>query len=549
MDQFEISHLGENESQGVAVCDNKLFVEIGVVALEGSNGYVVAKVNCPRLPFYGDMVLDQMLHVVKKSKEDLGREVADRLVSFAQELGLKVEPVPLVNFDPNLTPKKDEGYNNNKFFNLYVDLGSANSKCLITECDEQGRNLKLDTIPKMVATSYLCSKWGMRYDKKLAYTYNKEDFNEWLCAAVLTFVRRVQNDRKEYAVNVVWAFPRFEDSSAVQFNVDFGEASRAVTSRLKEYGLRGQFVLMPEAMALESMFRNRVVHIAQASEHEVALNQKMEDEAAAHNREINLKIAQNNDARVQAQRKFEDDSQAWAQKNWLEKLFSSKPSDASVRVYDWLKQSFENEYVSVQKDLRQGLKDFRNIGVDSGMPFGMLFLDAGGSTLDYCYVPEGARQEVKSGSYLAGGRQVTEEFMKIMGIEEFNDAEDRKKNFARAINPKLMKATYAVYEDCLRDLSSVVKGHGPYLCVVCTGLAMKNVNLRKMVQERLFLAEDQRMIWSEDLAKIPESVVAEHPDLKEFQMIVRRLQSQEQGEPAYDVIGGLYFASKEGSGK
>lgn len=547
MDQFEISHSEGKESQGVAVCDNKMFVEIGVVALEGSNGYVVAKVNCPRLPFYGDMVLDQMLHVVKKSKEDLGREVADRLVSFAQELGLKVEPVPLVNFDPELTPKEDTKYNSNKFFNLYVDLGSTNAKCLITECDEQGMNLKLDTIPKMVATSYLCSKWGMRYDKKLAYTYNKEDFNEWLCAAVLTFVRRVQNDRKEYAVNVVWAFPRFEDCGGKQFKVDFGETSRAVTSRLKEYGLRGQFVLMPEAMALESMFRNRAIRIAKASAEEVRLNEDEFSAAVKTNRAEREKEERQEKLIAAAKRKYDSEMQQWRSEHsgfWgtIRGFFSAEPKQEVIFNY-------RAKFVEEVKDRLCALRDFRNIGVDSEMPFGMLFLDAGGSTLDYCYIPEGARQEVKSGSYLAGGRQVTEEFMKIMGIEDFDDAEDRKKNFARAINPKLMKATYAVYEDCLRDLSSVVKGHGPYLCVVCTGLAMKNVNLRKMVQERLFLAEDQRMIWSEDLAKIPESVVAKHSDLKEFQMIVRRLQSQEQGEPAYDVIGGLYFASKEGSGK
>lgn len=51
MDQFEISHLDDNESQGVEVCDNKLFVEIGVVPVAGSKGYKVAKVDCPRLPF------------------------------------------------------------------------------------------------------------------------------------------------------------------------------------------------------------------------------------------------------------------------------------------------------------------------------------------------------------------------------------------------------------------------------------------------------------------------------------------------------------------
>ena len=547
MDHFEISHSEDIEAQSVGVCDNKLPVEIGVVALEGSNGYVVASVNCPRLPFYGDMVLDQMLHVVKKDREDLGKEVSDRLVSFAQELGLKVEPVSLVNFDPNLTPKKDEKYNGNKFFNLYVDMGSTNAKCLITECDEQGRNLRLDSIPKMVSTSYLCSKWGMRYDKKLAYTYNKEDFNEWLCAAVLTFVRRVQNDRKEYAVNVVWAFPRFEDPDGKQCKVDFGEASRAVTSRLKEYGLRGQFVLMPEAMALESMFRNRAIRIAKASAEEVRHNEDEFSAAVRTNQAEREKEARQEKLIVEAKRKYDREMQRWRSEHsgfWgtIGGIFSTEPKQEIIFPYC-------AKFVEEVKDRLCVLRDFRNIGIDSEMPFGMLFLDAGGSTFDYCYIPEGLRRAVKSGSYLAGGRQVTEEFMKIMGIEDFKDVEDRKKNYARTINPKLMKATYAVYEDCLRDLSSVVKGHGPYLCVVCTGLAMKNVNLLKMVQERLFLAEDQRMIWSEDLANMPESVVAEHSDLKEFQMIVRRLQPQEQGEPAYDVIGGLYFASKEGSGK
>ena len=88
--------------------------------------------------------------------------------------------------------------------------------------------------------------------------------------------------------------------------------------------------------------------------------------------------------------------------------------------------------------------------------------------------------------------------------------------------------------------------HSAHLCVVCTGLAMRNNCLRILVREKLSLPEDQRMIWSEEMAELPDEVGVKYPDLKDLKRIVSRLAKEGQASPAYDVIGGLYFYSKEG---
>lgn len=547
MDQFEISRSDDNESQSVEVCDNKLFVEIGVVPVAGSKGYKVAKVDCPRLPFYGRKVANQVLHIVKEDPEDLGKEVEERLIAFAKDLELKVTPVYKINKDPQLTPKNDEVYEGGRYFNVFVDFGSTNAKCLIAQCNERGDSCELDKIPKMIPTVRICAKWGIRYDKELAYTYKRDDFYEWLSSAVLTFIRRVQNDRKEYAVNVYWAFPKLVAGIDTSAKIDFAKVSEYVTVKLKEYGLKGRFKLVSEADALEAMFKNRVIHIAMASAQEVQTNTKEEKEAISHNKEEDRKIADRNAKIIAARGDYERRLRVYKNQGFFKRLFSSKPTEEYVSPY-------AARYVKVVKDRLQELAKFRNIGIAAEMPFSMLFLDAGGSTLDYCYIPEesGSGSRV-SGSYLAGGKRVTEILMKLLDIKEFVAAENRKFVLCESSTSKqLREATICVYDKCLRDLCVKIKGHGQYMCVVCTGLAMQNKCLRDLVRERLSLASDQAMIWSVDIAKMAIDAIAtteKFPDIVEFKRIVLRLEPNEVPSPAYDVVGGLYFASKEGDAR
>lgn len=544
----------ESQDKVIDICNNELPVEIGVVAVEGSKGYTVAKVKCPRLPFYGDKVARQLVGVVCKDPADLGKEVSTRLIAFAKEIGLKISPKPTIDMNPALTPKKVGAYKEGKVFNLYVDMGSTNSKWMIWEgcTGENGKhdfylgNMKDENKAVIGAekTETLCANFGIRYDKSLAYTYNSKDFNNWLCSAALIFMTHFEDERQEHAYNVYWSFPKFDASYDVAHEIDFGSVSKFVTESLREYGLKGGFYLVPEASAIESMFRNRVLHIAAASEKEVQSNQNEEARIREHNNDELSKVNAANERIKKAHDKYVQEKERWDEEHsgfWgtIAGWFSSEPEEESIAPY-------AGNFLEVVKDRLHELGDFRNVGVNSKMPFGMLFLDAGGSTLDYCYIPEGDGQGV-SGSYLAGGKQVTKNLMRLLQIDDFDTAEERKVGSLSSetyVNPKLYEATASVYNDCLCDLSKKITGRDRYLCFVCTGLGMRNLALRNLIRERLPLASDQRLIWSEDIAKMAkgaDSLKKEFQDISWFNLIVRKLKEDRQPSPAYDVIGGLFF--------
>lgn len=321
-----------------------------------------------------------------------------------------------------------------------------------------------------------------------------------------------------------------------------------MTSKLKEYGLRGRFRLVSEADALESMFRNRVIHIAMASAHEVQANAREAEHARAHNIEEDRKVAARKAQIAAAHQTYEQKKQDYEKEHsgfWgnVSRLWSTRPKEKHFSPY-------VAQYVKVVKDRLNELATFRNIGIDAEMPFSMLFLDAGGSTLDYCYIPEGVESGGRvSGSYLAGGKRVTEVLMKLLCSDDFNDIEDWKFDNCDSIHPKLREATRCVYDKSLRDMRGQIKRRGPYMCVVCTGLAMQCRCLRDLVRERLSLPPDQAMIWSANIADMAieaSATTEKFPDIVEFERIVRRLQPNGTPSPAYDVVGGLYFASKEG---
>ena len=526
------------------VCNNQLEIIIGLVPLAGSKGYKVAKVECHRLPFYGEKVAAEVSHIVKADPDALGKEVVDRLIDFAKTLDLKVSPKYVISKDPNLIPQEDERYGGNEWFNLFVDLGSTNSKWMIARCDKEGRNNEPISIERARETAMLCGEWGIRYDKALAYTYNSGDFVAWLASAAVSFVRHVQKERQSYAVNVYWAFPKMVAGIQESNNLDFGVVSEAVTRELKGYGLRGRFVLMPEAKSLKAMFGDRIAHIAIWNAKEETENRQEEESAKQHNKDEDRKASQRKGEIEAEKMRHAKELAEYRGKHsgfWgkISGLFTSPPKQKNIMPY-------VPSYVKVVKDRLHELKDFRNIGVVDKMPFDMLFLDAGGSTLDFYYIPaEGLRSSI-FGSYRAGGRQVTEKLMKLLHTDDFQEVEDKKVEICRTENDsRLREATKGTYGRCLDDIAQKIKGHGECLCVVCTGLAMKNACLRKMVREKLSLADNQRILWSDDIARMADhanQMVKQYPDFEVFKSIVRRLQPNGQGSPAYDVVGGLYFA-------
>lgn len=546
--------------EAVYDCKNELAVEIGVVPVKDSAGYEVAKVDCPRLPFYGEEVERQMVGIIRKDPEELGKEVSARLVAFAKAIGLKITPKTTVNKDPALTPLRGEDYDSAKVFNLFVDMGSTNSKWMVWEgvAKEDGeakekvkyefdvKDLKdaSKAIIKYAETSKVCAEYGIRYDKALAYSYDNEDFNDWLSSAALIFFRQIRDERKANAFNVYWSFPRFDAGVEGSHDIDFDAISKAVTNKLKEYGLKGSFYLVPEATALESMFRNRALHIVIASEKEVQSNQDEEAQVRQHNNDELAKVNATQDRIKGAHEKYVKEKRKWDAEHsgfWgtIAGWFSSEPEEESIAPY-------VGNFLQLVKDRQHELGDFRNVGLNSKSPFAMLFLDAGGSTLDYCYIPEGDGQVV-SGSYLAGGKQVTENLMQLLEIDDFDTAEERKTGSLSSetyVNPKLYEATVRVYDDCLRDLGKKIIVKDRYLCVVCTGLGMRNLALRNLIREYLPLSKDQRMLWSEDIAvmvKGADSLKKMFEDMCWFNLIVRKLEEDRQPSPACDVIGGLFF--------
>lgn len=424
---------------------------------------------------------------------------------------------------------KKATYPEDKRINIYVDLGSTNSKYIVAAADANGKSTGFLEIPVAEKTSRLCGGCGISYDKASAYKLGHDEFISWLAYAVLGFMRKIQEKFKSNVVNIYWAFPKVVEGA----EIDFAGVSKVVTNRLCEYGLLGRFCLIPEGESLKWMFKDRVTELAAASEEEERTNKRREEEEA-RNRTHN----ENERRKVEASRFARDrEAAAWKKDHWFKKWFCSP--EVTTRLYD-------AQIKSESLGRETLLKEFRKTGASGDGRFSMLILDAGGSTLDFCFLPVDG--SIQSDSYQAGGAAVTDGLAKKLSIS-FEDAEKRKQALSVLSRHEILREiTEAVYQKALKDISSRVGDCKP-LCVIGTGLAMANRQLRLYIKEVLRLPPDQIIMYSPDIASLfPDELLGVYPKFVDFLDIVHRVVKG-SNKSAWlpwsggDVCGGMYFRS------
>jgi len=420
-------------------------------------------------------------------------------------------------------------YPEDKCINLFVDLGSTNSKYVVAKADLAGKSLAFVEIPEAVKTKRLCGDWGIDYDKTSAYKLSRSEFVSWLSYAVLGFMLKMQKQRMSNVINIYWSFPKLIGSD----DLDFNDISSTVTNQLKDYGLRGAFMLVPEAESLKWMFKDRVAELAKASEEEELENVRRSKEEAS-----NRKHNESEEMKVEAsQRAREMEAENWKKEHWFKRVFCDPVVNTPL---------YTAQLKNVDLGRRTLMKAFRKTGATGDGKFNMVILDAGGSTLDFCYLPTTGRTVTES--YQAGGASVTELLASKLGLSK-EVAESRKMNLACLERSDLLReVTQAVYGNALSDMANKV-GHSRPLCVVATGLAMANYQLRLCVKEALGLKIDQMIMYSPDIARLfPRNLLSAYPDFQRFIHIVNRVVEGSNEDaalpwPGGDVCGGMYFKS------
>lgn len=481
------------------------------------NRVEVTRIECSALPFLKSESM--LLHICGGDEIEIEDKVKEVIGKFLEEYGLSVDARVSVSEDGEELARKEYS----KRINLFVDMGSTNSKWIVSNAD----NDSLLAIPVGKSTSELCAEWGLDYDKVSAYAKGGEEFSRWLEYAVIKFVRHIQDEHRANVVNVKWSFPRVVDGT----RLDFTKISDDVTVDLTAYyGLEGKFELVPEGCALEHMFRESVVELAKACESEKAENErraKEETENKEHNRGERAKVEANEKQREQELREHEN---KFFIKRWFSKKYHTPLYEPEIKDEDLGREEF--------------WKAFCNTGASGNGKFDLLILDAGGSTLDYCYVPFSGK--VVAGSYRAGGSDVTIRLAESLGLE-LKEAEDRKRQLSKAVeSDALMNATNAVYREPLGRITKVVQNRTRGLCVVGSGLAMCNRQLRKKVMEVLHI-ENQMFVFSPDIvALFPLEKQNDFDWFKAFKSIVLHVEEGKDLKhgapwPSSDVCGGMYF--------
>jgi len=498
----------------VSTSSNKLTIGVFVRRFDFTR-VEVTRIECLALPFLENESM--LLHIFGGDEIEIEDRVKEVIGKFLKEYGLSVEVGVVVSEDGEKLARKEYS----KRINLFVDMGSTNSKWIVSDAD----NDSLLAIPVGKSTSELCAEWGLDYDKVSAYAKGGEEFSRWLEYAVIKFVRHIQDEHRANVVNVKWSFPRVVDGT----RLDFTKISDDVTVDLTAYyGLEGKFELVPEGFALEHMFRESVVELAKACESENAENErrvKEEAENKKHNMEEQAKVDDAVNKRKQELHEYEN-------KGWWSQLWSRK---YHTELYN---PDFKEEHLG-REDV---WKSFRNTGARSDGKFDLLILDAGGSTLDYCYIPYG--KKIDSGSFRAGGSDVTVRLAESLGLD-LKEAEKRKRILSAAErNAVLMNATNAVYGECLAKIADKVNSRTGPLCVVGSGLAMCNRQLRKKVMAVLGI-EKQMLMFSPDMvALFPSDKSSDFKWFKNFSDIVNHMDKNSKigmTWPSSDVCGGMYF--------
>ena len=341
---------------------------------------------------------------------------------------------------------------------------------------------------------------------------------------------RLQEKHKANVFNLKWSFPRIVNGT----EIDFGEISDELTGKLRPYGLKGRFELVPEGVALSCMFRDRLAELANASDVEEAENKRREEQEVK-NREHN-KLEKRKEVNARNARIREE--AAWKKEHWIKKWFCDPVLTTHRYTARLRSESLGRE---------EALKAFRKTGARADGKFNLLILDAGGSTLDYYY--KSISGNVSTGSFEAGGKDVTYRLAENLSIS-LDEAEERKKVLSRAATSKLLLApTEIVYEDSLSKIARTIGGAMP-LCVVASGLGMCNPQLRCLLAKKLSLPPGQMIIYSPDVASLfPKRKYGAFPKFKAFADIVGRVvENGPQSSlpwPGGDVCGGMYFKTED----
>ncbi len=544
---------------GKNICTNELPINIVLAPYKTNQGkkYRISKISCARCPFIENMInrelndysdyglRGKMLSVEEiqkphdKKDETSFRNAVDvrcRVIfkkEFDLDIGVRVERI---SCDENLTPTEEEKYDPVKYINIFVDLGSKNSKWIITSSDNKTGEQDILYVSDPKETRTLCAEWGFKYDKEQAYDLETEDFAEWLGYAAFAFMRHIQHEQKAYVLNAYWAFPQI-----VGKKYDLDLVAHKVTELLRSLNSKfNSFSIVPEAMALKHMFYKRIIHLMRMYEDAQVENNRrasQESKNRAHNAEERQK-----QARQEELRQMKRDE--WEKKPWIWKLVHSK-----IREED-----LPPPYLMELKETSLGrivdFDAFRCTGANSKGDFNLLILDAGGSTLDYCLISrDGTLPEM--GSYPAGGNSVTNELKKWLEEREkrtipFDDVESRKCNLCDSVgNAGLKNAVKAVYDTCLTEIAEKIRTKQGKICVLCSGMGMRIKLLRMLIKEKCQLPEEQLLLFSPDIfANLKLDKIHDYQDLHLFARIVTRNEPETgQPWPSADVVGGLFFSS------
>lgn len=487
----------------------------------------VYEVQCLSYPVISEELRDAFLNTKYKDLREVEEDIAQIKSNLKDLFGYEVE-IAFAKKEEEERYDADEAIDFKPLYgkthiNLYVDIGSTNTKCFVKKCDETGRYERFEMgNHEITPTERFCSERGFNYDKRLAYTSSGNDFFYMLAKAVKRLICAVEKEHRAHVVDVMWAFPKLVDESKTPLKTpnDFKCLSQKVTQHLKEeYGLlRGEFTLVEEGEALRAMFENQIRTVLESVKEESkktkAAQAKKEKEAT----------------RVKNAKKWNEEH------CWLTKVFKKNP--------------YGTPYHAVISTPEELWKAFQLTGASLESKYQLVLLDAGGSTLDFSILDVNDKKPgsavVKCGGSLKAGGQ---DLIKVVQKQEETwTQDDIFEKFSQVTGnvecrDKCMNYTKRVYEKPLAEICKKVSAEQPK-CVICSGLAMKNVFLSKLVRETFGLKNEQFLFYSPNVVDGIKDISNLPKNLADFIEIVRGKEGR-IATPAFDVSGGLYFKHQE----
>lgn len=535
-DSGKIMLCNEEETLG-GHCDNTLSIEVTISPLtdEGVQKYWVSDMTCEVLPFLAEELVERCCKEVFATERDVESRIRELAVSRLSGMGFEAKVFTYIIIRASKRKGADCG-NSGRCINLYMDVGSTNSKWIVSEADrETGNDLSFLEIASPMATKDICNAWGFSYDKASAYSLDRDGFMQWMGRAACSVMMRFSDYFKADVLNIRWAFPRIVHGKAI----DFGNVGEMVTKSLRKRGLHGTFQIVAESDSLKEFFFERLKDLAAANDREMMENKRRED-AANENRVHNIDERRRYEETERTRAREADE---WKREHWFKKFFCDPQYRTAAYVVNYKDESWT----------RSSLMDaFRKTGARADGKFNLLMIDAGGSTLDYYYrSANGAKSS--SGSFRAGGQTITVLWSKEKNID-FKAAEEQKQNVFLQPGHKrggwLMDITRHVYEKPLMEIRNNVGNTCGQLCVIGTGLAMLNRQLQYLIGEVFDLPDGQTVLWSPGIVEmLPREMYSKMPsDFRVFDAIVRRKSGKDTGElqpwPSSDIVGGLYFSAR-----